>query len=83
MDYARGEYGQNMEKAKEALPEVYRALDKISNEEEVEYRMEPILRNNLKLDTSRIEPGEGKYSEFFFCADIEDDDLPWDHSEDW
>jgi hypothetical protein len=45
-----------------------------------------LLRNNLVLDRSPRSPGEsdGEDEEYFLCAEIEDEDLPWDLEEfDW
>lgn len=73
-----------MEKLKEPLPVVYRSWYSTANEEEVKSLLEPILRNNLKLDQNGTKAGENEYAELFLCAEIEDGDLPWDPNEkDW
>lgn len=46
----------------------------------------PLLKSNLKLDTSGEISGQkdGKYAQCFLCAEIDDEDLPWDiNQEDW
>lgn len=39
--------------------------------------LEPLIRNNLRLDKSGEQSGNGKYAEHFLCADINEKDLPW------
>jgi hypothetical protein len=44
----------------------------------------PLLKNNLLLDGGGSSIGDGIYDDFFLCAAIEYEDLPWDITEiDW
>ncbi|CAG8954510.1 hypothetical protein HYFRA_00004423 [Hymenoscyphus fraxineus] len=60
-------------------PETREALDKLRQS------IDELLQNNLVLDQSHCGPGElGMHEHAFLCAEISDDDLPWDTSEiDW
>lgn len=42
-----------------------------------------LLTNNLVLDQTRFGPGEGNYKREFLCAEIADEDMPWDDAVDW
>ncbi|KAF8865233.1 hypothetical protein BDZ45DRAFT_668679 [Acephala macrosclerotiorum] len=43
-----------------------------------------LLSSKLVLDNGFHEAGRGDHKDFFFCAEISDEDLPWDASEtDW
>jgi hypothetical protein len=44
----------------------------------------PLLKNNLMLERRGPSTGDNLYDDFFLCAAIEDEDLPWDITEfDW
>ena len=46
--------------------------------------LKKLLMSNLSLDRSGDEASAGIYTSSFLCADIPDEDLPWDSSElDW
>lgn len=54
------------------------------NDEDLREVLEPLMTNKLRLDKSDVQAGEGKYRDFFLCADVDDIDLPWDPDEhDW
>jgi hypothetical protein len=38
----------------------------------------PLFKKNLLLDWSGVAAGHGNYSQHFLCAEIDDEDLPWD-----
>lgn len=40
--------------------------------------LEPILENNLVLGMQSARVGEGALKDTFLCADVFDEDLPWD-----
>lgn len=42
-----------------------------------------VLTSNLILDPSKLGAGQGKFREYFVCAEITDKELPWDEEEDW
>ncbi len=43
-----------------------------------------LLKNNLTFDRTGFGPGEGPYEIAFLCANIKDEDMPWDPSQtDW
>ncbi|KAF7896389.1 hypothetical protein EAF00_006403 [Botryotinia globosa] len=43
-----------------------------------------LLTSNLILDPSKLGAGQGKFKDYFLCAEITDKDLPWDEEEeDW
>jgi hypothetical protein len=43
--------------------------------------LSPILKNNLILDRSDELGGDGQYKGYFLCIEINDADLPWDHTQ--
>jgi hypothetical protein len=45
--------------------------------------VKPLAANKLRFDTSNWKPGEkgGPYHTSFLCADIEDEDLPWEEDD--
>jgi hypothetical protein len=46
--------------------------------------LEPILGNNLVLDGSGMQAGEGRYSDYFLGFDIPDEAMPWNaDARDW
>jgi hypothetical protein len=55
------------------------AWDRLSMEtaEEVRLIVGPLLENNLKLSKGMEGAGQGVYKDCFLCAEIEDEDLPW------
>ncbi|CAG8962365.1 hypothetical protein HYFRA_00014162 [Hymenoscyphus fraxineus] len=69
------------------LPEYYRKLyARIGNGLPLSYEsiLKPLLKSNLRLDRSGELSGKGKYAQFFLCADIRDEDLPWNiQQEEW
>ncbi|TGO24344.1 hypothetical protein BPAE_0105g00100 [Botrytis paeoniae] len=43
-----------------------------------------VLTSNLILDPSKLGAGQGKFKDYFLCAEITDKELPWDEEEeDW
>ena len=43
-----------------------------------------LLQSNLVLDRTGFGAGEGPYEDVFLCAELEDEDMPWDDAEfDW
>ncbi|PVH75278.1 hypothetical protein DL98DRAFT_658200 [Cadophora sp. DSE1049] len=45
---------------------------------------QPLMANNLKLERGDVKSGEGDYQDYFLCAVVTDEDLPWDVSQlDW
>jgi hypothetical protein len=43
-----------------------------------------LLQSNLVLDRTGFGAGEGPYKNTFLCAELEDEDMPWDAAEfDW
>ncbi|TGO08200.1 hypothetical protein BTUL_0221g00170 [Botrytis tulipae] len=62
-------------------PYFYRKL--LDREEEFFEDLNYVLSGNLQLDSSAM-AGVGYYDDHFFCADLSDEDLPWDTTEtDW
>lgn len=60
-------------------------LSHIAEDEEFAYLEDSVqqaLANNLVLDRSRYGPGESetRYERYFLCAELADDDMPWDAS---
>ena len=46
--------------------------------------MERLLENKLRLEGKGVVAGKGKYEFSFLCAEVEEDDLPWDgEAVDW
>jgi hypothetical protein len=46
--------------------------------------IEGLLQNNLALDRTNFGAGEGPYRERYLCAELADEDMPWDADEsDW
>jgi len=46
--------------------------------------IEELLQNNLALDRTNFSAGEGPYTNRYLCAELEDEDMPWDAAEsDW
>lgn len=43
--------------------------------------LDKLLENNLVLDQSGYDAGEGPYALTFLCANIADEDMPWDSEE--
>jgi hypothetical protein len=64
-----------------------RELTHCVNDEEAEEMFAPIeilLRSNLALDQTDFGAGEGPYKNIFLCAELADEDMPWDAAEfDW
>lgn len=59
-------------------------LDRHSSWLEFNDACEELLQNNLVLDRTRLNSGEGLYMWEFLCAEVEDKDFLWDTSEiDW
>jgi hypothetical protein len=69
------------------LPYFYRRIHtRACSENITEFKdmLSPILKNNLILDRTGGIAGDGQYEGFFLCIEIDDDDLPWDHTQlDW
>jgi hypothetical protein len=71
------------------LPHFYRQIHTRACSENVTLlkdMLSPILKNNLILDRSdgSAGNGDGQYKGFFLCIEIDDADLPWDHTQlDW
>jgi len=65
-----------------SLPVYYRKLYDVSwgGESPFKHLLEPIFRNNLALIRD-AEAGKGQFKNYFLCGEIEDDDLPWDITE--
>jgi hypothetical protein len=52
--------------------------------EEVEDILDTVLENNLKFGGSKCLSGKEPFENYFLCATVDDDDLPWDRSQnDW
>jgi hypothetical protein len=64
------------------LPVYYRKLYDVSwgGESPFKHLLEPIFSNNLALIRD-AEAGKGQFKNYFLCGEIEDDDLPWDITE--
>jgi hypothetical protein len=46
--------------------------------------IEELLQNNLALDRTNFGAGEGPYFDRYLCAELADEDMPWDAAEsDW
>jgi hypothetical protein len=46
--------------------------------------IEEVLQNNLVLDQTNFGAGEGPYTKRYLCAELADEDMPWDAAEsDW
>jgi hypothetical protein len=45
------------------------------------FALDKLLENNLVLDQSGYNAGEGTYSLSFLCANIADEDMPWNSDE--
>jgi hypothetical protein len=46
--------------------------------------IEKLLQNNLVLDQTNFGAGEGPYAYRYLCAELADEDMPWDAAEsDW
>lgn len=51
---------------------------------EVSGLLKPVMYNNLVLDNSQDGPGQGRFKDYFLCAEVTDKELPWDENEvDW
>jgi hypothetical protein len=77
-----------------SLPEYFRRLkegrgeygycDYRNERDEFEGALDTLLGNNLKFGGSKYLSGEEPLEDYFLCATIDDDDLPWDHTQaDW
>jgi hypothetical protein len=40
--------------------------------------LSPVLQNNLVLERSKDGAGQGKFENCFSCAEVPDEDFPWD-----
>jgi hypothetical protein len=68
-----------------SLPVYYRSLYDLSDRGESPFKpwLEPIFSNNLTLIRD-AEAGKGLFKNYFLCAEIGDEDLPWDiNEEEW
>ena len=73
------------------FPRYFRSLSKIAyweetklHEDDVIDQFDAVLKKNLLFGREGREAGVGDWEDYFFCAEIEDDDLPWDITEvDW
>jgi len=72
------------------LPEYFRNLSKVDWKawenwtEDFKDGLSNVLKNNLVYCWSGVEAGSGDYEEYFFCATVDDVDLPWDRTQiDW
>jgi hypothetical protein len=46
--------------------------------------LDNLLKNNLMLDLTRCNAGGGQHEDYFLCADVPDEKMPWDTEEsDW
>jgi hypothetical protein len=56
-------------------------------DEDIRGELLPVLKNNLLYSKSELKAGSIEhpmYEDYFFCATVDDDDLPWDRSQtDW
>lgn len=69
---------------KTSFPEYFRQLSQRKADLRIESNLEEILKNNLVLGRNEIVAGTGAFKDYFLCASIEDEDLPWDLTEiDW
>lgn len=82
--------GQHVGRGREyriRLPEYYRKLYTYLGRgipDSYEPLLKPLVKNNLCLDRSGEVSGQGSYAQYFLCADISDEDLPWNvHQDDW
>lgn len=69
-----------------SLPMHYRRLWSIDHPKEITQAafkrlLDPIMKNNLRLDSSGVGTGEGKFRNHFLFIHIEDSDLPWEISQ--
>ncbi|KAF7932714.1 uncharacterized protein EAE98_004013 [Botrytis deweyae] len=52
--------------------------------QDIDQVLTKILSSNLILDPSKLGAGQGKFQNYFLCAEITDKELPWDREEeDW
>ncbi|TGO58444.1 hypothetical protein BCON_0055g00260 [Botryotinia convoluta] len=50
---------------------------------EIDEVLTKVLASNLILHPSKLGAGQGKFEDYFLCAEITGKDLPWDEEEDW
>jgi hypothetical protein len=68
-----------------SLPLYYRNMyNNLSAYKTLRESVAPLVKNNLAFAGSGNSSGETLYNDSFLCAEIEDEDLPWDITEfDW
>jgi hypothetical protein len=51
---------------------------------DIKDRLKRLMRDELVLDHSKCDPGEGPHRYYLLCAEIADEDMPWDSEQvDW
>ncbi|TGO08726.1 hypothetical protein BTUL_0194g00060 [Botrytis tulipae] len=67
-----------------SLSVYYRQFYDKQYNKEINETIAKILTSNLILDPSKLGAGQGKFKDYFVCAEITDKELPWDEEEeDW
>ncbi|KAI9642862.1 hypothetical protein NHQ30_008596 [Ciborinia camelliae] len=76
---------QSLSATYKTLPQHYRTLyEDVGWGSEFQPLLSVAMRNNLILDRSKVGAGQGKFKEYFLCAEVTDEELPWDQEEeDW
>jgi hypothetical protein len=78
---ATGFYRGFLDHREQTTASIASYLDEVQNEFAP---VAKLLRSNLTLDRTGFRAGEGPYHYTFLCAELEDEDMPWDASEfDW
>ncbi|TGO38519.1 hypothetical protein BHYA_0073g00280 [Botrytis hyacinthi] len=67
-----------------SLTDYYRAFYDKRYSTEIDEVLSKVLTSNLILDPSKLGAGQGRFKDYFVCAEITDKELPWDEEEeDW
>jgi hypothetical protein len=78
--------------SRNALPQYFREIDTLywgdgenwGRYDDIDIALETVLKNNLLYAGSKHEAGGEHFPDYFFCATVDDDDLPWDRTQtDW
>jgi len=79
----RNLYFHNQKNCSLRYRQLLAVLDKKEHFKAIE-SIEELLQNNLVLDQTNFGAGVGPYANRFLCAELADEDLPWDAAEsDW
>ncbi|CCD49672.1 hypothetical protein H4I96_05279 [Botrytis cinerea] len=65
-----------------SLAVYYRMIYENHYNAEIDQTIAKVLSSHLILDPSKLGAGQGKYKDYFLCAEIRDKELPWDEEED-